>query len=199
LEQVFNKWFKDINNPNLKKPISELNKINEFTSAKKVKKILLTVRKDFHLYQADFEKVLKKDAALLKKIIFNPVFEADYGFSSEKRDENITKNLLKFSREELKESVLIFGSNHFTYHKHFWPDFAKEIKGKVDCLLFLFGYKNCTNLSKPEKYSSVKPLANFLTADNALEPKVTFVVEKNKELALAQKDKKLVIVKLLNQ
>ncbi len=111
LEQVFNKWFKDINNPNLKKPISELNKINEFTSAKKVKKILLTVRKDFHLYQADFEKVLKKDAALLKKIIFNPVFEADYGFSSEKRDENITKNLLKFSREELKESVLILLKN----------------------------------------------------------------------------------------
>jgi len=197
LEQLFNKWFRDIENEKLDWLVKKLGSINADMSAKKVKKTILEVKKDYHLYEKELVKELEPNAILLRQIIYNPVFQADYGMSSKHRDKSIVKNLLNIEKEKLKKSILIFGSNHFTYSKHFWSEFSEKIKGNLECALFLFSYKNCTNYVHPKKYSSVKPLSiycdNLLTKESGIDFK-----EVRKEETISG-DNKLIIVRLINQ
>lgn len=199
LEYVFKKWFANIQNPKLDPILKKLKKIKKKTSPKKVKEIILEVKSEFHLYEKELNAVLKEHTASLKAIIFNPVFQADFGLSSKKRDEAILENLLHKDIAQLKKSILIFGSNHFTNQKHFWPKFQEATKEKLDCLLILFAYKDCENYMRKKKYSSEKPLINYIQMDEAKTSKVSFHLEEDKEMRIVEKNNKLLIAKLIKQ
>jgi len=145
LEYLFDNWFKDINTPNLKNVINKLQKIDSKISAKKLKKILISVQEEFTQQEEFFNDLLKENSKILKEIIFNPVFQADFGMSSKKRDKSIVQNLVAIPNNDLTKSILIFGSNHFTNKGYFWENFAATKKQELESVLILFAYQNCTN------------------------------------------------------
>jgi len=199
LEYLFSIWFNNITNPKLKAVISSLQSINSKTSPKKIKKIILKVKKDYGKYEIAFKKELGKNSEQLFKIIHNPCFEADYGMSSRKRDKSILQNLMNINTEKLKKSILIFGSNHFTHKKHFWPAFANSKASEIECLLILFSYKNCTNFTQNNKYNSTEPLSIYVENDDPEKCKISFELVKNTKLSLSEKENRMIIVKLINQ
>lgn len=200
LEYLFNSWFEGIGDSALRGIVENLKTINGNTSAKKIKKILLNTKSNFVKHEQSFEEALGSNAKILKQILFNPVFLADYGlFSSKKRDRAILQNLLLLSDSVLTKSILIFGSNHFTNNNHFWERFMRNKEQKMDVTLILFAYYNCTNFLKPGKYYSSKPLSDFFTDYRATKPEISFETKIDKTLLNAGAKNKLIIAKLVNQ
>jgi hypothetical protein len=200
LEYLFSKWFGNTDTPAELLPyVKLLLKINSNTSDAKMKKILLDARKKYHLYESVLTEFLKDDVVYFKKIIFNPVFQADYSFSSQKRDAAITKNLLSVPADILHNSILIFGSNHFTNKNYFWSDFAQKNKNALNCLPFLFAYKNCNNFIKPEPYNSVKPLSEYLLNIPEQKAKVGFSLQRNIMISPFDKQNRFILVQMIGQ
>jgi mRNA-degrading endonuclease YafQ of YafQ-DinJ toxin-antitoxin module len=199
LEFLFNSWFNQVRNAKLEKFIKDLKKINKETSPKKLKKVLLNLRTNYNLYEDELNIELGSNAKHLHEIIFNPVFMSDYGFSSKKRDKAILKNLLSIKKDELKKSIIIFGSNHFTYDNFFWTTFGTNLKGNMECILFLMAYKNCTNLMKEGKYNSGMPLVKYVSKDSIENSRIYFEPVIDKNISLAEKNNKFIIVKLISQ
>lgn len=200
LEFVFNQWFAAIKQPALRELKNHLVKIKGRTSAKRVKEVL---QEALPMYERS-EEALRAELgqsrfALLGDILRNPVYQADFGLSSKKRDEAILENLLNLPIQTLEQSILIFGSNHFTEGKHFWKQFSAARAGAIDGILILFAYQNCTNYLRKGKYTSVKPLADFLRPSEPEEPAIDFEVVSHEEFGRLNTKGKMVIAKLINQ
>lgn len=198
LEYVLKKWLLNIENEALDDLKNTLLSINQTTSSKKVKKIFLRLRNEFNLYEYELQKELGENASKIKAIVFNPVFQADFGLSSKKRDEQILENLFSIPLENLENSVLIFGSNHFTNEKHFGSKFGNELHGELTCTYFMFAYKNCTNYLRKGFYDSGKPLSNFMSYSDASGPNISFRLHSYKTIAPLAKDHQFVLVELSN-
>ncbi len=193
LAYLFQEWFQAIDDPSLSKPIKELRSIQESTSAKKMKKIILSVKDEYDTYEQAFQEALGPKAGLLKSILFNPVFYADFGVTSKKRDEGIAKNLLALDKSVLNQSILIFGSNHFTNSKYFWTAFKQEYPAQTT--LLTFAYKNCSNLIKDKPYNSVSPLLQYVEKETTQDSLIQFELIENATFHQAPS----IIVQLLNQ
>lgn len=199
LEYVFNKWFTNIENQELLEIKNELLSISHKTNPKKLKNRILKIRSTYYKYEKELTKELGEESKKLKAIIFNPVFQSDYGLSSKKRDEEITKNILAIEKEELEKSILIFGSNHFTDQNHFGYKIGEKLKGKIGSVNILFAYKNCTNYLKKNNYTSEEPLYNYIKNELKEEPKISFKIENDKLIAPLDKENRFILAKILNQ
>lgn len=90
LGKVFSQWFSDIDDDSI---VAELINIYGKTKPKKVKEIILNVREDLLVNELPYRELLGSNFDLLRDIILNPVFQADFGLSSKKRDEAIKNPL----------------------------------------------------------------------------------------------------------
>ncbi len=198
LEKVFSNWFVNYNDNN--EMLLDLIQITGKTKPKKVKEIILRVRASWNENVEIYREVLGSNLKLFRAIIFNPVFQADFGMSSKKRDEAIHNHLKAFDQLYLSKSVVIFGSNHFTNPDYFWSAYAPSLKDKLNCVLILLAYQNCNNLMKNgKKYSSVEPLSNFFLSNYKVETAIRFEVVKDSEISPLDTNNKFIIAKLINQ
>lgn len=206
---VLNYWFVNIDNEKLIPLKEKLLSINENTNAKKLKQLFLEIQSNFGTYEIELQNELGKNAKHLKDIIFNPTFGADYNFSSTKRDQHICQNIISIEKEQLKKSILIFGSNHFTNEKHFGYELKDQLATEIDPLLILLAFKNCKNFLKKKNYTSTEPLLSIMNnldhskdqefdnlAGNAI---INFSVAKDERVEPRSKMNTFIFTKIINQ
>lgn len=199
LQFMFDQWFGKLSSPALDDFVQPLIRIKPNTAPKKIKSILLDAKAKYNEYEAQLKTALGSEAAYLKRIIFNPVFQADFGVSTKKRDLSIAENLLR-NQASLENTVLITGSNHLTNKNNFWLTFEAERKENMNTRVFILAYKNCKNfMKKSEKYNSAKPLRGFLEASSASDSKIEFDLKKTAFLSPKNDPVDFILVKILNQ
>lgn len=199
LEYVFNKWFKDCTEPQLQLIRNSVLSITHKTSAKKIKSTLFEIKQNFEKYQQLLERELEADYVIFKSIVFNPVYQADFGVSSKKRDRYIVENILSIEDNILRKSVLIFGSNHFTNENLFGSILEENLQGKVPTVLFLFAYKNCTNYIRKKNYTSAMPLLEYVEKETTKDPQIDFSLQSAQFLSSLEPNKQFIVTKVLNQ
>ncbi|GLR19069.1 hypothetical protein [Portibacter lacus] len=199
LEYLFASLFGNLKNTQIDAFINKLKEIDSKTSPNKIKNILLSAKSEYYKNEDLIKEVMGQGSKVIKQILDNPVFQADFGISSKKRDIGILKNLLEIPNEDLSKSILIIGSNHITNEKHFWKAFSNQKKEEIEGVVILLAYKNCTNYIRRKKYDSSKPLINYLEEYDSTEKSIKFKVIRNKQMGLLNEENKLIIAELRNQ
>ncbi len=197
---LFKSWLQKINTPELSSISKELQNFKISSNPKIIKKTILNIKKEFNDCKDDLKLALGEDFIIFKKIIYNPVFSADFGATSKKRDAGIKEKLITIE-SSLKNTILITGSNHITYEGHFYHSFIENITTDLKTYTFIFAYKNCTNLLTKKKFNSVKPLSNFFedVSENKNENKIIFSKTEEQFHSKNPKIHQTYIVKMLNQ
>ena len=196
LQLVFDTLFADVKDTSLLEYLRPLKLINEKTAAGKIKHLLLSAATNYGRYETTLKQELGKREAVFRNIVFNPVFQADFGLSSVNRDQAIYKNLCAISDTTLRHSMLIFGSNHFTNKDHFGDLLSKNNSTAVDLVWILFGYSDCTNYLRKGLYSSDAPLRAGIEQLSMTKPSVSFYLMKGNENI---KQKKWILAHLVKQ
>jgi len=198
LEYLFKKWFLNIENSNLDKIKNELLSISPNSKEKNIKKILVKIKESYQDYKSELTELLGDDFRIFEDIINNLVFQSDRGISSKRRDTGVANNVTALETKELKESILIFGSNHLTHKNHLGSKIGKSFKDDMEILPILFSYKNCTNYQKNSQYSSSTPLINYMKDNLEDDPKISFSIEKNEVLSPHERSNRFILVSLKN-
>lgn len=199
LQYLFEQWFAGIEDSMSNPVINKLRDISPGTSPAKLKRIMLSVKADYEKYEADISVLIPGEASILKQIIYNPVFLADYRFTSKKRDAQILQNLAAISPETWQKAIVIFGSNHFTESNLFWREFAYHPNMRSGYMLFLFAYNNCENLMNDKRYSSAAPLSDYAPANKGTDPYVSFSVQSNSDISPTQSQNHFIVVSMIDQ
>lgn len=195
----FRQWENQLSNPLLLQMTEAMRSIKGSTRPTKMKEALQTIKKEYETHKDLVDQQLKESSLTLEQIVHNPVFQADFNFSSKKRDQAILQNLTNLPTSILEHSVLIFGSNHFTNEKYFWKEFSLTQTGKLHAFMILYSYFNCKNYMRKKLYSSEKPLSDYWNSPFGKQAKIDFKVARNTLYGHLHDDQKFLIARLAYQ
>ena len=196
LQLVFDSLFAQVKEASLLEYLRPLKSITGKTAAGKIKHLILSAAAEYGRYETLLKKELGEKETVFRKIIFNPVFQADFGLSSVNRDRAIFKSLSAMSDTLLRHSILIFGSNHFTNKDHFGELLSNNNSTGVNLVWILFGYTDCTNFLRKGLYSSGEPLLGTIEHLSKAKPSVGFyLLEEHENI----RQKKWILAHLVHQ
>ncbi len=178
---------------------SDLLSITQETKPKEYKSIIESVKQKYPTYQPYVDSLLLDQASIIHEMVLNPVYMADYGISSQKRDAQIYESIAAIDSATLAKSILIIGSNHITNKQHWWSLVESDSTLASVAQLYLFSYKNCQNFIKRKNYTSSKPLADYIKPHESEEAIVYFESRKNPLEEVPSKPNQITIISLINQ
>lgn len=105
-----------------------------------------------------YKEILNTNFQIFKQIVYNPV-SPDFIT----RDNNMAISFLEREEDSLSNSIIIAGRNHVMFKGRFIPVLIDSLPGH-SFISFLFIYKNCALLSKPNiKTDSRKYMLKYLS------------------------------------
>lgn len=140
-----------------------------------------------------YKEILNTNFQIFKQIVYNPV-SPNY----KTRDDNFTISVLERGEDSLSNSIIIAGRNHVMLKGRFIPVLIDSLPEHL-FISFLFIYKNCALLSKPNiKTDSRKYMLKYLSRKEN-KPVILFAKSRKRIIESRRKNIITIVTEFYNQ
>ena len=165
-----------------------------FKKSEQLQQVFDTLKKEVAQHKAMYKKVLGTRYEAFTGIIYSPVME-----KNQSRDASFTQYVLNdLNTNEVKNAIVIVGSNHLMYKYSFVPMLMNAAPEHYTINSFVFLYNNCKNLYAESFHTSRKKLLRHTTLPPTDKPLVKFSAHEA-SLVPAIEETTTILTELYNQ